>query len=92
MEEYKAIISEILAETSEELMEKFFAEEPFTHEEIIDALSKGLFTGSITVFASSATTREVTALMDMIASSSFSFRQGNMLPDDGDETELTLPK
>lgn len=95
MEEYKAIISESLAETSEELMEKFFAEEPFTHEEIIDALNKGLFTGSITpVFTGSATTLAgVTALMDMIASSFVSpldRAKHAAIDDSGKETELTL--
>ncbi|MBO4794838.1 MAG: elongation factor G, partial [Clostridia bacterium] len=64
-------LTESLAETSEELMEKFFAEEPFTHEEMSDALNTGLFTGTITpVFAGSATTLAgVSVLLDTIAAS-----------------------
>lgn len=44
---YQSIIFESLAETSEELMEKFFAEEPFTHEELETALNRGLCSGDI---------------------------------------------
>ncbi len=71
MQEYRAIISESLAETSEKLMEKFFAEEPFTHEEMANALNTGLSTGTIApVFAGSSTTLAgISALLDMIASS-----------------------
>jgi len=71
MQGYRAMICESLAETSEELMEKFFAEEPFTHEEMANALNTGLYTGSIApVFSgSSITLAGVSALMDMIASS-----------------------
>lgn len=41
------MIFESLAETSEELMEKFFAEEPFTSEEMETALNRGLCSGDI---------------------------------------------
>ncbi|MFA6729476.1 MAG: elongation factor G [Eubacteriales bacterium] len=71
MAEYGALINESLAETSEELMEKFFAEEPFTHEEMANALNAGLFSGTIApVFAGSSTTLAgVSVLLDTIASS-----------------------
>lgn len=71
MEEYKTLINESLAETSEELMEKFFAEEPFTHEEMAKALNTGLFTGTIApVFAgSSVNLAGVSFLLDTIAAS-----------------------
>ena len=71
MEEYKALINESLAETSEELMEKFFAEEPFTHEEMAKALNTGLFTGTIApVFSgSSLNLAGVSFLLDTIAAS-----------------------
>ncbi|NLN55089.1 MAG: elongation factor G [Clostridiales bacterium] len=95
MEEFKQIISESLAETSEDLMEKFFAEEPFTHEEMIDALNKGLYTGTIApVFAGSATSLAgVSSLMDMIASSFVSpvdREKHTAIDDSGNATEITL--
>ncbi len=57
--EYKDMINEALAQTSDALMEKFFAEEPFTDEEIAQALHDGLKTGDIVpVFSGSATKME----------------------------------
>ena len=57
IEEYTVMLSESLAETSDELMEKFFAEEPFTIEETLDALHAGMVEGSITpVYSGSAAT------------------------------------
>ena len=55
LEEYLAALSEQVAETSEEFMDKFFMEEPFTVEELIQGLKDGLKQRSITpVFAGSA--------------------------------------
>ncbi|MDD6312374.1 MAG: elongation factor G, partial [Firmicutes bacterium] len=55
--EYKQMLNEALAETSDEMMEKFFADEPFTHDEMVSALNRGLDKGSIApVFAGSAKT------------------------------------
>lgn len=54
-EEYLAELSEQVAETSEELMEKFFMEEPFTEEELIQGVKDGMRQRSITpVFCGSA--------------------------------------
>ena len=71
MADYVSELTESLAETSEELMEKFFAEEPFTHEEMSEALNTGLYTGTISpVFAGSATNLAgVSVLLDTIAAS-----------------------
>ncbi len=56
IEEYKLALYESLAVTSEELMEKFLMEEPFTEEEKHYALNSGLLSGDIApVFAGSAT-------------------------------------
>ena len=56
IEEYKLALYESLAVTSEELMEKFLMEEPFTEEEKHHALNSGLLNGDIApVFAGSAT-------------------------------------
>ena len=53
--EYLAELSEQVAETSEELMEKFFMEEPFTEEELIQGVKDGMRQRSITpVFCGSA--------------------------------------
>jgi len=41
------MILEAVASTDEELMEKFFEEEPFTEEEIMSALQKGISSGDI---------------------------------------------
>lgn len=54
-EEYLAELSEQVAETSEEFMEKFFMEEPFTEEELIQGVKDGMRQRSITpVFCGSA--------------------------------------
>ncbi len=47
MDELLAAIKEAVAETSEELMEKFFMDEPFTHDEIVNAVRSGVKTGII---------------------------------------------
>lgn len=47
IEEYRAALNEAIAETSDELMEKFFAEEEFTPEEVAEGVSKGVKTGLI---------------------------------------------
>ncbi len=55
IEEYKVALNESLALTSEELMEKFLMEEPFTQEEKLQALNSGLLSGDIApVFCGSA--------------------------------------
>lgn len=65
------MIFESLAETSEELMEKFFAEEPFTSEEMETALNRGLCSGDIApVFCGSAVNfAGLRTLLNYIASS-----------------------
>ena len=54
-----AAMSEAVAETDDELMEKFFAGEPFTTEEIVNGLAKGCRSGAITpVFCGSAVNQQ----------------------------------
>lgn len=54
--EYRNKLLESVATTSEPLMEKFFAEEEITHEEIIEALHDGIIHGEIVpVFCGAAT-------------------------------------
>ncbi|MBD2104756.1 elongation factor G [Leptolyngbya sp. FACHB-261] len=47
VEEYRAKLLEAVAETDDALMEKFFAEEPLTEEEVRTALRKGTIAGTI---------------------------------------------
>ena len=54
MEELKAMMNEAVAETDEALMEKFFAEEPFTEEEINKGLKSGIAENKIVPVAAVA--------------------------------------
>ena len=47
LDEYRMQLLETVAETSEELMEKFFEEEPFTEEEIRDAIITAVAQGDL---------------------------------------------
>ncbi|HBL83702.1 MAG: elongation factor G [Clostridiales bacterium GWF2_38_85] len=71
IEEYKNSLAEALAETSDELMEKFFAGEAFTQEETVKALHKGFIDGAINpVFSGSAVTLAgIRTLLDIIETS-----------------------
>ncbi len=66
--EMKAVFSEAVAAADDELMEKFFMEEEFTHEEIVKGLSAGIADGSVyPVFACSGyNTDAVDMLLDSI--------------------------
>lgn len=56
IEQFRTAIYEAVAETSEELMEKYFAGESFTHEELINSLAVGVRRGEIApVFCGCAT-------------------------------------
>ena len=44
-------MSEAIAETDDELMEKFFGGEPFTTEEIVEGMRKGVKDGLITPYS-----------------------------------------
>ncbi len=70
-EEYRNMLYESIAETSEELMEKFFAGETITYNEAINAVHDGIISGGIVpVFCGSATKMwGVTAVLDNIANS-----------------------
>ena len=53
--EYHAILLEAIAQTSDELMDKFFNEEPISREEALNAIHEGIITGDIVpVFCGSA--------------------------------------
>ena len=46
-DEYHNMLLEAIAQTSEELMEKFFNEEPISREEALEAIHQGIITGDI---------------------------------------------
>ena len=64
LETYRAELSEAVAETDDELMEKFFAEEPFTEEEFIKGIKAGVASCVIVpVFCGAATTGDGTLML-----------------------------
>ncbi len=46
-DEYHAVLLEAIAQTSDELMDKFFNEEPISKEEAFEAIHQGIITGDI---------------------------------------------
>ncbi|MBQ2118590.1 MAG: elongation factor G [Clostridia bacterium] len=69
--EYRDMLYESIAETSEELMEKFFAGEEITRDEAVEAIHEGIINGDLTpVFCGSATKLwGIITLMDTIVDS-----------------------
>lgn len=70
-ETYKDGLNEALAQTSEELLEKYFEEGEITHDEAVEALHQGIIDGSIVpIFSGSAVNLwGITFLLDTIANS-----------------------
>ena len=68
LEGLKVAISEAIAETDEELFEKYFSGEEFTRDEIIRGIHTGVKTGSITpvLCGSAATLAGIDMLLDAI--------------------------
>ncbi len=71
IERYQTMLFEALAETSEELMEKYFSGETFTPEEIAAGLHHGLITHTIApvICGSAATLAGIDYLLHVISSS-----------------------
>ncbi len=70
-EEYHNMLLESIAQTSDDLMEKFFAGEEITHDEAVEAIHTGIIHGEIVpVFCGAATKMwGIKTLMDTIADS-----------------------
>jgi elongation factor G len=68
IKEIRDMMSEAVAETDEDLMNKFFAGEDFTHDEILKGLKKGILDSSVTpVLCNSALSNSgIQYLMDSI--------------------------
>ncbi len=94
IEEYKLALNESLAITSEELMEKFLMEEPFTSEEKLHALNSGLLSGDIApVFCGSATALAgIRFFLDTAAASFVSPLEAMKDADENGETKLFVFK
>jgi len=61
LEEYRMALAEAVAETDDDLMEKFFAEEPFTTEEYVQGIKAGVASCALApVMCGAATTGEGT--------------------------------
>jgi len=69
IEPIRTMLVEAAAETSEELMEKYFSGEDLTEEEIRSAVRKGVICGDIVpvICGSAVNNQGVTTLMDLIA-------------------------
>ncbi len=95
VETYGAMLAESLAETSEELMEKFFEGEKFTHDEMIDALAKGFISGSVAPVLSVSATNlwGIRLLLDTIVKtfpSPISRRAEKITTNDGEEKDFRI--
>lgn len=86
------MLLESLAETSDELMEKYFAGEEITREEANKALHDGIVAGSIApvVCGSAAYVYGIKVLLDIIADSFPPLAVGKEIVMDGDE-EKEIP-
>ena len=56
LDDFRAAINEAVAETSEELMEKFFNDEPFTPEELKGGIAQGVKDGTLALLYCGAAT------------------------------------
>ena len=68
---FRDMLMEALALTGDDLMEKFFAGEEFTQDEMHEAMNKGIIDGTIApvMVGSASTLMGITPLMDIIADS-----------------------
>ena len=71
IEEFRGMLFESIAQTSDELMEKFFGEEEFTRDEAVEAIHEGIIHGDIVpVFCGAAVKMwGIKTLLDTIADS-----------------------
>ncbi|MBQ3900259.1 MAG: elongation factor G [Clostridia bacterium] len=93
-EQYKDAFNEAIAETSEELLEKYFGGEEITKEEALNALNHGITSGAIVpVYCGSAVKLwGVRALMDVIAHAfpSFLDRKQETVVEGGAEKKIDI--
>ena len=91
---YKEMLLESIAETSDELMEKYFAGEEITREEAVEALHQGIIVGSIVPVICGSSTKlwSVAQLLDIIAESypRHTAKKVEKLVEDGEEKDLPI--
>lgn len=93
--EYHNILLEAIAQTSDELMDKFFNEEPISREEALEAIHQGIITGDILpVFCGSALKNwGIKTLLDTIAESfprPTARKVEHIVTEDGEEKEKPI--
>ncbi len=93
--EYHAILNEAIAQTSDELMDKFFNEEPISREEALEAIHQGIITGDIVpVFCGAALKNwGIKTFLDTIAESfprPTARKVEKIVGNDGDLVETTI--
>ncbi len=94
-EEYHAILNEAIAQTSDELMDKFFNEEPISREEALEAIHQGIITGDIVpVFCGAALKNwGIKTFLDTIAESfprPLARRTEKIVGADGELTDIAI--
>ncbi len=93
-DKYKAMFMESIAETSDELMEKFFADEPISFEECVEGLHQGMIAGSICPIICGSSTKlwSVEALMNIIHESypRHTAKKNEIVVENGEEKELPI--
>ena len=93
--EYHNILLEAIAQTSDELMDKFFNEEPISREEALEAIHEGIIKGDIVpVFCGAALKNwGIKTLLDTIAESfprPVARKVEHIVDDDGNVREIAI--
>ncbi len=93
--EYHAILLEAIAQTSDELMDKFFNEEPISREEALEAIHEGIISGDIVpVFCGSAIKNwGIKTLLDTIAESfprPLARKTEKIVSEDGEVSDIAI--
>lgn len=93
-DDYKNMLLESIAETSDELMEKFFAEEEITYEEAVEAVHQGMISGTIcpVICGSSTKLWSIEAMMDIISESypRHTAKKNEIIVENGEEKPLPI--
>ncbi len=94
-DEYHNILLEAIAQTSDELMDKFFNEEPISREEALEAIHLGIISGDIVpVFCGAALKNwGIKTLLDTIAESfprPLARKVERTVDEEGNEGEITI--
>ena len=94
-DEYHAMLLEAIAQTSDELMDKFFNEEPISREESLEAIHQGIINGEIVpVFCGAALKNwGIKTFLDTIAESfprPLARKTEKLIGEDGELTDVAI--